>query len=110
MFGLVHVRSVALLVQAQVEALQHTPVHGEGEQTLVRPLYVVPEAQPVAVTEVQAQLEVSQHTPGHTAAQVPPQVNAFGEVQLAGTVTEQMPVALLQHLPVHGTGEQDPPQ
>jgi hypothetical protein len=53
---------------------------------------------------------VLQQTPGHAEAHVPPQVKAFGAVQEAGTVTVQMPVVLLQHLPVQGLGEQVPPQ
>jgi hypothetical protein len=53
---------------------------------------------------------LSQHTPGQGEAQVPPQVNALGAAQEAGTVTVQTPVTLLQHLPVQGDGVQVPLQ
>jgi hypothetical protein len=52
------------------------------------------------------QLVVLQQTPGQAAAQVPPQVKAFGAAQFAGATTVQTPVVELQHLPVQGLGEQ----
>jgi hypothetical protein len=96
---------VAPVVQAHVEALQQTPVHGLGVQTLAGPWYAPPAAHPPMRTAEQAQL-VSQQTPGQTVAQVPPQVKL--PTQAAGATTVHAPVVVLQHLPVQGLGVQVP--
>jgi hypothetical protein len=102
----VQVALVAPVVQAHEVRLQHTPAHGLGVQVLDRPLYVVPPGQPATLTLVQAQLLLSQQTPGHGDAQVPLQVNVFGAMHEVGAMTEQAPVAALQHLPMQGVGVQ----
>jgi hypothetical protein len=71
---------------------------------------MVPPGQPATATAVQAQVRLLQQTPGQGEAHVPPQVNALGAAQEAGTVTVQTPVTLLQHLPVQGDGVQVPLQ
>lgn len=57
-----------------------------------------------------AQVRLSQHTPGQGEAQVPLHVNTLGATQVAGAVTVQVPVVVLQHLPMHGVGVQVPAQ
>jgi hypothetical protein len=64
----------------------------------------------VVATAVQAHVRLSQQTPGQGEAQVPLQVNTFGAAHVAWAVTVQVPVALLQHLPMQGVGVQVPPQ
>lgn len=98
---------VAPVVQMHVEALQHTPGHGLGEQVLDGPMYVSPAGQPVTSTAVQMQLPL-QHEPGQGLEQVLKHVKV--PTHAAEVVTLQTPVVMLQHLPVQGDGEQTPPQ
>jgi hypothetical protein len=88
--------------------LQHTPVHGRGEQVLI-PAKVVPPGQG-GLTSVHAPLVVLQHAmiTGQHAVQL--QECVVSGVQFTSVVVVQVPVRTSQHLPRQGVGVHDPLQ
>jgi hypothetical protein len=98
----VQVAAVAPVVQAQVEALQHTPGQGFGLHTLPAPWKVEPAAQPVSGTVEQAHVVLLQHTPVQgTAEQVlmPSKIVPPGQ---GGATSVHAPVVTLQHAMMTG--------